>query len=204
VLSHGLAAHLRALGVQSEKTINSDSEEGRTFFNGNLTKETAIVTENRTTKDARLFPLGAPWRSKYSTAYEEALNTRFSNQKSRGVDYLHRTLDRQINKARGLLTYNALLLTSINTMVIAHSPRGTVPMFTPFSRIGLILALVSCLPLLLIFYVSWGTAGDLGSDEGDFSNTLLVLRRRTYLLTLSLYATLAATIIALDLVITLT
>lgn len=171
---------------------------------GDSLKETSTMTGNSMLKGAWFFPLGAPWRSKHIEPYVKALETRFGTGMGRGVDYLHRILDRQINKARGLLTYNALLFASMNAMIIAGSPRGTVPVVTPLGRLGLFLALTSCIPLLFIFYLSWGTASALESDASDFSVTLLTLRRRTYLLTLSIYATLIATVIALYLVTTLT
>ena len=172
--------------------------------NSNDVKETSTVTEKNILKGALYFPLGAPWRSKHIEPYVKTLEARFGDKMDRGVDYLHRILDRQINKARGLLTYNALLFAAMNAMIIAGSPRGTVPTVTPLGRLGLFLALASCIPLLFILYLSWGTASVLGSEASDFSATFLTLRRRTYILTLSIYATLIATVIALYLVTTLT
>ena len=157
-------------------------------------------------KIKRRFFLGAPLRKEHYETYETILIGRFSDGgdpkrlTEKGVDYIHRALDRQINKARGLLTYNALLVAAINTVVIARTPRGAIPVFTVWSNLGRILALASCIPLLVLFYMNWGAVNDFSTADADFKGTYKTLRQRTYFLTLSIYATLFSTLIALRLV----
>jgi len=156
-------------------------------------------------KSKQRFLLGAPLREDLYETYKTTLINRFSEGDpkvftEKGVDYINRVLDRQINKARGLLTYNALLVTAINTVVVARTPRGAVPVFMHWIDIGRILALASCIPLLAIFYLIWGPAEVFKDAASDFAGTYNTLRQRTYLLTVAIYATLLATLIALCLV----
>jgi hypothetical protein len=49
--------------------------------------------------------------------------------------------------------------------------------------------------------MNWGAVNDFSTADADFKGTYKTLRQRTYFLTLSIYATLFSTLIALELVI---
>jgi hypothetical protein len=89
-----------------------------------------------------MYLLGAPIRERL-TAYEEAFRKRFFPDEGvgnppmaeKGVEYIYRDVERQIDKARGLLTYNALLFTAFSVVRSTLTKMQEVQMGeTPYAR----------------------------------------------------------------------
>lgn len=110
-------------------------------------------------------------------------------------EYVYRALDRQINKARGLLTYNALLFASFNLVTRSSTDKSTLIL----ASAGGMLALLSCLPLLLLMVVDWGKPDKYKDAESDFKSALQTVSRRTRSVKLSLLLSSIATLAALTL-----
>ena len=112
-------------------------------------------------------------------------------------EYLYRVLDRQINKARGLLTYNGLLLASFNFVTRTQAnPPPSKPVLV-VAGAGGALALLSCLPLLVLMVVKWGDPAWYKDAESDCKATLQTVWQRTGWVRLSLGLSLVATLAAL-------
>ena len=156
------------------------------------------------------YVLGAPLLKGDKSPYEATLTNRFraagdsptEEEKRRAneqkADYVYRVLDRQINKARGLLTYNALLFTALNLI-----SRGSTMTFEPkicgvsAALLGRVLALAACAMLLLLLKMSWGKADIYKDADADAKGTLETVWKRTYWVTLSLYVSMMATALAI-------
>lgn len=121
--------------------------------------------------EKRFFPLGAPIREKYRQPYREHFWNRYTD-KELAIDFIYRVLDRQINKALGLLTYNALLFGALSFRV--NQSR------TAYS--GRIIALGSCFPLLALIWVNWGSAKRFADAYSHFTSTFTTVVWRTYFL----------------------
>jgi hypothetical protein len=108
----------------------------------------------------------------------------------RAVDYVYKIADRQINKARGLLTYNALLFAAFRSIrpAIGPVPRAIT--------IGALSALASCLPLLFLMYVAWGTRSNWRTSKNDFHAVCQLIYQRSYLVTVALLISAVATMVA--------
>lgn len=137
-------------------------------------------------KKSMPFIFGAPIRKKDRLSFVEAMEERFEGAMETAVAYVERVSDRQINKARGLLSYNALLVAifelSESQDLIKH--------------IGSLSALSSALLLLILMYVVWGACDQYRSASEDFKRGCEILYRRAWILTLSLIASIAATVLA--------
>ncbi len=138
------------------------------------------------------FLLGAPFSEPDKQAYRDALWQRAVSleDRERAVDYQYRILDRQINKAIGTLTYNALLFAALSAWKNDGPP--TLPLM-----IGSVVALVACLPLLYLFRVSWGPAAEFADAYEDFCAACATTFERSILLTMSLLLSAVATGIAI-------
>jgi hypothetical protein len=138
--------------------------------------------------------------------YKTNLTTRFTEPKTvaegtqlseKAVDYVYRAIDRQINKARGVLAYNGLLFASFNL-----ASRNTSDKFvTTVANLGAVAALLSCFVLLYLMIFELGDAHNYASTENDFNATFdSMWRRKTileYSLGLSFVATFAAILLPL-------
>lgn len=151
------------------------------------------MTKNIKEKESS-HPLGAPWRQSDRDDFETSIIERHSWDKDGGIDraveYVYKIADRQINKARRLLTYDALLFGAFK---IVRPANGAVPIFV---TIGALTALASCFPLLFLMYVAWGTGSDWRKSENDFHAICSLIYRRSYFLTAALVISLIATCIA--------
>jgi hypothetical protein len=138
--------------------------------------------------------LGAPWNRFDRDDFEASIIERHAwDEKGgmdRAVDYAYKLVDRQINKARGLLTYNALLFAAFRAIRPATGPVSRAITF------GALSALISCFPLLLMMYVAWGTRSNWKTSKNDFNAVCSVIYRRSYLLTTALVISGIATAIA--------
>jgi hypothetical protein len=152
------------------------------------------------------YVLGAPFSDKNKAPYLTNLKARFTVSGSSSpvddqrraneqkTDYVYKILDRQINKARGLLTYNALLFTALS--LVSRGPASTPdPKICGVSAVflGRVLALGACTVLLWLLKMSWGKADNYASADADFNGTLETVWMRTYWVTVSLYVSMLAT-----------
>ena len=96
---------------------------------------------------------------------------------SRCSQYMAGVIDRAINKARGLLTFNGLLIT-------AGSLLKTDELTTYFSAIAIALALLSSALILTLFYVKWGAPSQYGNPKQEFLSACCVAAARSRRLTL--------------------
>jgi hypothetical protein len=125
----------------------------------------------------------------------EKLKARFPNDPTKkhdleeGVAFLYRSLDRQISKGTGLLSYNGLLLATLNII----SASSNHPTAITLGRGTALLAALLVLPLL---WVHWGKAVDYASAEADLKSTVSTLRWRTWLNSCSIILSGATTFLA--------
>src|SRR5260221_8423651 len=112
------------------------------------------------------------------------------------VEYIYRIMDRQINKAIGLLAFNALLFAAL-TLVDARKAFEGLSWWSKAPVTGAALALLSCLPILVILWLKWGSPRDLGSPDAELQAAMKVIWLRTHCLSASLYLSSVATLTAL-------
>lgn len=136
----------------------------------------------------------APLRASDRRSFETNLSTRFSTcgvLTEGAVEYVDRVIDRQINKANGLLAFDGLLFTALSVV----SP-GTGS--TPISiKIGSGLALVAALPLILLLVVSFGKIDDYTTPSADFTKKCQTIYWRTYAICFSVLFSIAAALTSL-------
>jgi hypothetical protein len=140
---------------------------------------------------------GAPLGKTQRKAFKDAVVQRFTTtvggaataDYESAASYATEILDRQINKANGLLTYNGLLLTAFTVLwTQAASQRAAL--------LGSLCALAASAPLVGLFHVSWGKPGDFSSHQNEFETVWLTVFRRTYWITTSVWLSLLATAFA--------
>jgi len=110
----------------------------------------------------------------------------------KACDYIYRAVDRQINKARGVLAYNGLLFASFS--LAARS--STDKIILMLASVGAIVALSSCFPLLYLMIFNIGEVDQYATARSDFEGTFSAVWRRTRSVTASLWLSLLATLIA--------
>ncbi len=125
-----------------------------------------------------------------ANSFETNLATRFNESKplEGAVTYIDRVIDRQLNKARGLLSFNSILLAALN---FEHS---CVPHWPEWASI---LALVSSVPLLLLMLVVWGQPSRFATAADDLKATVTLSCWRGYALVFSFLFSLAAVAISI-------
>jgi hypothetical protein len=137
--------------------------------------------------------LGIPVRKADWKLYREAIKERFTDPE-KGVEYVYRILDRQINKARGLLTYNALLFATFRLFASDTNPSA---ISSSWIKCGAGAALFSCCVLLTLLWVWWGSSDDYRTAANDLIAALDRTMRRTQLISLALALSAISTLIAL-------
>jgi len=147
--------------------------------------------------DERLYLLGAPFpgRRAQTALYVAKLKQRFPfdpdkppQTSKEGVDYVSRAYDRLIGKSRGLLTFCALLFTSVNVIATHLPPQAKADRLTHMALFAAwVLPLLASLPLLYLFWMNWGPPADYESNDTDFDALIAVTRSRTCVLSLSVW-----------------
>jgi hypothetical protein len=112
------------------------------------------------------------------------------------VEYIYRIMDRQINKAIGLLAFDALLCAAL-TLVDAQKVFAEGTLWSKAPVAGAALALGSCLPLLVILWLKWGAPSELQNAEKELAAAMKVIWTRTHCLSLALYFSFGATLVAI-------
>jgi hypothetical protein len=112
------------------------------------------------------------------------------------IEYIYRIMDRQINKAIGLLAFDALLCAAL-TLVDAQKVFAEGTLWSKAPVAGAALALGSCLPLLVILWLKWGAPSELENAEKELAAAMKVIWTRTHCLSLALYFSFGATLVAI-------
>lgn len=138
--------------------------------------------------------------------YKDKLLTRFKETpptaptdgvvSEKACDYIYRAVDRQINKARGVLAYNGLLFASFSLAARSSTPSTASTIILLLASVGAIVALSSCFPLLKILIFNWGAPTDYATAENDVTAVLGTLLERTQRINASLRLSRLATGIA--------
>lgn len=180
----------------SHSAAHSTSPEGQEEEDKKMAKEARKMGNS----NACFYWLGAPLGHVQRDLYLTALQNRFKVDEKNppetskdGVDYIYRAYDRVINKARGLLTFDGLLLTAFGLLYrnLQSSSNNSGLLLS----IGSVLPLVASLPLLVIFWMNWGASNDYQSNENDLKSMVTATCKRTWLLALSIYITVADMVI---------
>lgn len=103
----------------------------------------------------------------------------------RALGYLERVIDRTVNKARGILPFNSVLLTILGLQL----SNSRLPAALQWSHVlGITAAgllILSCLLLLSIFWVHWGVESDYEDFRNEFNSTASLIRDRSAVLQFS-------------------
>jgi len=118
------------------------------------------------------------------------------------VAYVDRALDRQINKARGILPFNSLIMalmaiekTRIPAAIQWNDSLSDVALFAIFFAIvGLAASSFLCLEL---FWVHWGRAEIYGAFAKEYENSMTTLRDRSRILARCIIISAASTAAAI-------
>jgi hypothetical protein len=111
-----------------------------------------------------------PWGEQAQRKYLTALLKRYGNWRDIAV-HLRGIVDRQFEKANGLLAFNAILI-AILTL------RGS---WTTLTTIALVLQLLSSVFLLFTIYSFWGRPSRYQSDQTDAAESLWIAGKRAVL-----------------------
>jgi hypothetical protein len=110
------------------------------------------------------------------------------DQKARDLlSYLERVIDRQINKARGILPFNSVILAvlSIERSRIPfslHDPEGWHTYLLAFLFLVMFGLAASSALCLVLFVVHWGPASQYGEFNTEVEGTVSLIRIRSVLL----------------------
>lgn len=141
--------------------------------------------------DAQALSLGTHY-PEIKTAVESAIDNVMQASLSEDVIvYVYRFLDRQISKSTGLLSYNGLLLATLN-LISGQPVMWPASVFITAGRISALLAALLVLPLL---FVKWGKVEEYASVENDLISVVTTLAWRTRLVTTAILLSLATTIL---------
>jgi hypothetical protein len=113
----------------------------------------------------------------------------------KACDYIYRAVDRQINKARGVLAYNGLLFASFSFATRSSTDKAILWV----ANLGAITALASCLILLSLMLFVFNNPAEYENAASDFRSAFNAVWKRTTKLDVSIAVSLAATLAALSL-----
>jgi hypothetical protein len=142
----------------------------------------------------RRFRFFAPFRHRDREIFETKLRERFTmcGVLNEGIiEYVDRVLDRQINKANGLLAFNGLLFTALS---VANSGRSATPTSV---KIGSAFALFAAIILILLLVVSFGAGDDYDSTSSDFKVKCRTIYLRTNTICISVMFSITAAMFSL-------
>ena len=113
-----------------------------------------------------------------------AVDARAQNEKAdRVIAYIERVVDRQINKVRGILPFNSIIIAVFSfenaKLQPPHDPvifNVNVRWLMLFVILGLAISNALCLKL---FFVRWATAREYAFFHNEFANGLDVILRRS-------------------------
>lgn len=120
------------------------------------------------------FLLGAPLGAGERRLFEDALLSRFGGDAEKAQAYMDKVLDRQINKARGLLSATSILA---GIAIYVGSTFATL------------MAFASILCMLDILFVRWSATPSYATAHEDFLRTCRLCYSRSILVTLAIAST---------------
>ncbi len=119
--------------------------------------------------------LGAPSKASEVDEFKRAIWNLYKDKNEyAAIAFADRVIDRQLNKARGILTFNAILLAAWRFS--EHPPLW----FTLFP-------LTSCVLMLRVCWVHWGDASTYASLEQEFNVTIDIGLRRSRMIAGSIW-----------------
>jgi hypothetical protein len=112
------------------------------------------------------------------------------------IAYLERMVDRELNKARGILPFNSLIMTimsiEINRLKFNWNDVQLLHIqFLWMAYIVIVLLAISSLLCLNLFLIHWGEPGDY-SFSGEVRGTIQVLKRRAIVLEIAVWISIAS------------
>lgn len=115
--------------------------------------------------------------------------------KDRAIAYLERIVDRIINKARGILPFNSIMIALLGASGPLFHLQGTL--YKSVLGIAFLSLIVSSLLALRLFVVHWADISSFRSFNVEFENTLELVRSRSVALQFSIVCSAAALICVL-------
>lgn len=103
----------------------------------------------------------------------------------RALAYVDRVVDRTINKCRGVLPFNSLLLT-LTVFLVSVQKKPSILLVEASTYLSLGGVLISSLIALLLFQVRWGHLQEYKSYAGEFQATVELVRRRSMYLQIAI------------------
>lgn len=101
------------------------------------------------------------------------------------LTYVERIVDRQINKARGIITFDSILLVAVRYLSGQNGTSYASP--NPLYTVSTQFLWISILLCLLLFWVHWGSAAPKADFEREFLETADLIRTRSILVQWALY-----------------
>ncbi|MCA8881739.1 MAG: hypothetical protein KDA73_17710 [Rhodobacteraceae bacterium] len=129
--------------------------------------------------------LGAPFRNAGRSLFKDGVLARYGRNEEKALDNLLKINDRIINKARGMISFNAILA-GISKLLLEQAELA--------AQIAFCLAILSALFNLVAFYVVWEVEepGETRTLADEIDSTVLHCCQRAILLNLSIVLSLLA------------
>jgi len=105
------------------------------------------------------------------------------------LTYTERIIDRQINKTRGILPFNSLIMAFLalqrfNLAAALTQAPGSMPLDVAYFLllIALTVLFASSLFCLYLFLFHWGSSGEYGTFEAEISGSVTIIRTRAVII----------------------
>jgi hypothetical protein len=135
-----------------------------------------------------------PLGSKLNKFKDSLINRSGKSDPPSALAYMERVIDRQINKARGILPFNSIIMT-INSFGVANSRDIKAPyvahLVNQTERWNFVTAAISSLLLLELFWSHWGKAHIYSTIENDVVEGVIIARNRAIILDTAIVLSLA-------------
>jgi len=148
--------------------------------------------------------LQVPQGLKLLQVYEAMVN-RDSRKSDFTLTYIERVVDRVINKARGMLTFNSGLI-ALSGALIKLGPPGNGgmperPVLTALQYIVLLDLCVSSILMLELFVARWNDPAVYGTYEAELLHSVRALRDRSMVVNFSIFLSAICVVGLLDIVV---
>jgi hypothetical protein len=134
---------------------------------------------------------GIPFGADFFKISDAMVNRYAAGRESDAVAYVDRVIDRQINKARGILPFNSILIAALSL----ENRSGVDPatsMLLEYLSYPIIAGLfISSILLLELFWVHWGKEGEYKNFEEEAVTALVMARDRSLILDMSIILSIA-------------
>ena len=98
-----------------------------------------------------------------------------SREQEKALAYVNGVIDRIINKARGILPFNSLIL-AIIAIIYRSNPGWFIVALSLLA--GFLLSASSLILLLTMFWPHFGKMEEYSSYQAEFDSTVLIIRKR--------------------------